>query len=249
MIMVNVLGVCLLLLAAASHGQSTSHCSVGWFGPNCQYQCHCAGSAPCDKVDGSCSSGCHLGWFGPACQYEFIGFTVLGNSALDWLTDQNDTTCNTDQETPVYFKLKTPIPLKWIRIVVSRPALLRNIRVYYYIENKNASIKCSGPKVNISSTVQDIHCPTVDDVAKMTVLINGEAGRGLCSIYLSAGNDLGDDNAVSGSEIFVPSDKMRKKKSARVKGEPYNVKYVGNSLFKDFNKVSNLTTVRPGTKA
>ena len=41
----------------------------GWFGPNCQYQCHCAGSTDCDPVDGSCSSGCHKDWFGPACQY------------------------------------------------------------------------------------------------------------------------------------------------------------------------------------
>ncbi|KAK3779471.1 hypothetical protein RRG08_045217 [Elysia crispata] len=55
--------------------------------------------------------------------------------------------------------------------------------------------------------------------------------------------------AVSGSEIFVPSDYEFKIKSARVKGEPYNVKYVSNSLFKDFSKVSNLTTIRPGPKA
>ena len=41
----------------------------GWFGRNCQYQCHCARSAACDKVDGSCSSGCHQDWFGHACQY------------------------------------------------------------------------------------------------------------------------------------------------------------------------------------
>ncbi|KAK3786162.1 hypothetical protein RRG08_038354 [Elysia crispata] len=67
--MVNVLGAYIFLLAAASHGQSKPQCSVGWYGPNCQYQCHCAGSAPCDKHDGSCRSGCEKGWFGPACQY------------------------------------------------------------------------------------------------------------------------------------------------------------------------------------
>ncbi|KAK3801336.1 hypothetical protein RRG08_049102 [Elysia crispata] len=70
MIIVKVLGGYLLFLAVATHGQSKSQCSVGWYGPNCKYQCHCAGSAPCDKHDGSCSSGCHQDWFGPACQYE-----------------------------------------------------------------------------------------------------------------------------------------------------------------------------------
>ncbi|KAK3761635.1 hypothetical protein RRG08_058005 [Elysia crispata] len=54
-------------------------------------------------------------------QEESIGFTVLGNSKLDWLTDQNDTTCNNDKETPVYLALKPPIPLGWSRIVVNSP--------------------------------------------------------------------------------------------------------------------------------
>ncbi|KAK3739298.1 hypothetical protein RRG08_016698, partial [Elysia crispata] len=141
-------------------------CSVGRYGPDCQYQCHCAGSDPCDKDNGSCSSGCHQDWFGPACQYESIGFKVLENSALDWLTDQNDTTCNDDKETPVYLTLKSPIPLGWSRIVVSSPARLRHIELHYYIANKNDTNKCPGPKVNLSSTVQDILCPTADNVTK-----------------------------------------------------------------------------------
>ncbi|KAK3775750.1 hypothetical protein RRG08_065509 [Elysia crispata] len=113
-----------------------SQCSVGWYGPTCQYQCHCAGSAPCYKHDGSCSSGCEIGWFGSACQYESIGFTVLGNSKLDWLTDQNDTTCNDDKETPVYLALKPPIPLGWSRIVVDSPGILNGPHIFYLqIEN------------------------------------------------------------------------------------------------------------------
>ncbi|KAK3735020.1 hypothetical protein RRG08_051775 [Elysia crispata] len=181
MIMVNVLGAYLLLLAVPLHGQYKR-----WYGPTCQYQCHCAGSAPCKKNDGSCSSGCQIGWFGSACQYESIGFTVLGNSTLDWLTDQNDTTCNNDKETTVYLALKEPIPLGWSRIVVNSPARLRHIELFYYIANENDPIKCPGPKVNMSDTVQDILCPTADNVTKVTVLINEEAGRGLCSFYLSS---------------------------------------------------------------
>ncbi|KAK3731621.1 hypothetical protein RRG08_058030 [Elysia crispata] len=185
--MVNVLGAYLLLLAVASHVQSKCR-----YGPSCQYQCHCAGSAPCNEHDGSCSSGCEQGWFGAACQYGSIGFTVLENSALDWLTDQNDTTCNDDKETPVYLTLKKPIPLGWSRIVVSSPARLRDVKLFYYIKNKEKSMECSGPKVNISDTMQDILCPTADNVTKVTVAINGKASRGLCSLYLSTACAVGN---------------------------------------------------------
>ncbi|KAK3761433.1 hypothetical protein RRG08_051267 [Elysia crispata] len=47
-------------------------------------------------------------------------------------------------------------------------------------------MECSGPKVNISDTVQDIFCPTVENVTKVTVDIDGKAAKGLCSLYLSA---------------------------------------------------------------
>ncbi|KAK3762635.1 hypothetical protein RRG08_006857 [Elysia crispata] len=67
----RVITVLVVTLAVISLYACTAQtpCTNGWFGPNCQYQCHCAGSAPCDKHDGSCSSGCHQDWFGPACQY------------------------------------------------------------------------------------------------------------------------------------------------------------------------------------
>ncbi|KAK3800576.1 hypothetical protein RRG08_064114, partial [Elysia crispata] len=119
--MVNVLGAYIVLLAAASHGQSKPQCSVGRYGPSCQYQCHCARSAPCHKHDGSCRSGCEKGWFGPACQYESIGYKKMEESTMDWLMDQNDKTCKKESESPVYLALNTSIPLKWTRIVVSRP--------------------------------------------------------------------------------------------------------------------------------
>ncbi|KAK3757808.1 hypothetical protein RRG08_036697 [Elysia crispata] len=169
--------------------------SISWYGPNCKYQCHCAGSAPCDRHDGSCSSGCEQGWFGAACQYGSIGFTLLGKSTQDWLTDQNDTTCNDDEETPVFLTLKSPIPLKWSRVVVSSPARLRDVKLFYYIEDTEESVECSGPKVNISDTVQDILCPTTDNVTRVILTINGEAGRGLCSLYLSTACAVGTHSA------------------------------------------------------
>ncbi|KAK3756691.1 hypothetical protein RRG08_057955, partial [Elysia crispata] len=112
---------------AAVNQTGQTHCTTdGWFGPDCQYQCHCAGSAPCDKHDGSCSSGCHRAWFGPACQYDVdtstlarMGFTVNGNFNPRWLTDNKDTTCNRGTLRSVTVTLDTPIPLTWLRVVVS----------------------------------------------------------------------------------------------------------------------------------
>ena len=72
-------------------------------------------------------------------------------------------------------------------IVYFVSALLRDIKFYHYIRNKVDSVECSGPKVNISDTVQDIFCPTVDNVTKVTVNIDGKVAKGLCSLYLSAG--------------------------------------------------------------
>ncbi|GFR77137.1 fucolectin-related protein [Elysia marginata] len=101
-------------------------CLDGWFGTNCQYQCHCAGSAVCDKVDGSCSSGCHSDFFGPACQYNRIGFTASG---LNWLTDNNDATCKTGSSQSVTVTLNTAIPLTWVRVVVTDADECCNVRL------------------------------------------------------------------------------------------------------------------------
>ncbi|XP_059138701.1 uncharacterized protein LOC131927060 [Physella acuta] len=49
---------------------STLACDIGWFGPKCEYKCHC--------TDGHCTTAglcannvdCARGWFGPLCQYQ-----------------------------------------------------------------------------------------------------------------------------------------------------------------------------------
>ncbi|KAK3776776.1 hypothetical protein RRG08_056425 [Elysia crispata] len=84
LIVLTVIGFSLTI-----NGAQTSCTTNGWFGPNCQYQCHCAGSAPCDKHDGSCSSGCHQDWFGPACQYAHL---ITVNISY-WNESSNSTQC------------------------------------------------------------------------------------------------------------------------------------------------------------
>ncbi|GFO50189.1 scavenger receptor class f member 2 [Plakobranchus ocellatus] len=54
---------------------------AGWFGNNCEFQCHCANNTECDQITGACSNGCDPQWFGPACQYgKTIDLEDLGSS-------------------------------------------------------------------------------------------------------------------------------------------------------------------------
>ena len=43
----------------------------------------------------------------------------LGYSGPGWLTDSDDTTCNTGNTQPVTVTLDTAIPLTWVRVVVT----------------------------------------------------------------------------------------------------------------------------------
>ncbi|KAK3797410.1 hypothetical protein RRG08_055606, partial [Elysia crispata] len=161
-------------------------CYHGWFGPDCQYQCHCAGSAPCDKHDGSCSSGCHQDWFGPACQYARMGFTVNGTFSSSWLTDNKDN-LNRENLRSVTVTLDTPIPLTWLRVVVSDAVHLSTVKISYW--NQRTYKDC--PESNtakIDRVTMDISCPTEYPVTSVTL-----SGRGvvfLCSLYISAGRNV-----------------------------------------------------------
>ncbi|KAK3766443.1 hypothetical protein RRG08_000526, partial [Elysia crispata] len=163
MCLLKLVALTVFIVAAFSlsvYPAQTSCTTNGWFGPNCQYQCHCAGSAPCDKHDGSCSSGCHQDWFGPACQYARMGFTVTENFNSSWLTDHKDTTCNRENLRSVTVTLDTPIPLTWLRVV-------------------------SIDAAEINRVTADISCLTEYPVTSVT--LSGRSVLFLCSLYISAG--------------------------------------------------------------
>ncbi|KAK3787777.1 hypothetical protein RRG08_010726 [Elysia crispata] len=165
------------------NGAQTS-CTNGWFGPDCQYQCHCARSAQCDKHDGSCSSGCHQDWFGPACQYARMGFTVNGHFNSSWLTDNKDTTCNRENLRSVTVTLDTPIPLTWLRVVAMDAAHLITVNISYWNESSNSTQCPESNTAEINRVTMDISCPTEYPVTSVTL-----SGRGvifLCSLYISA---------------------------------------------------------------
>ena len=119
------------------------------------------------------------------CQMEFLIVSLLG---LQKIIQQ--------MEIIISFTVYFPFAFTHILKLIHRcsfcfsSARLRHIELHYYIANKDDTNKCPGPKVNLSSTVQDILCPTADNVTKVTVTINGEAGKGLCSLYLSSGKNI-----------------------------------------------------------
>lgn len=44
-------------------------CSIGKFGPNCEYDCHCNVGAVCLRNSGHCSdNSCDPSWYGAGCQ-------------------------------------------------------------------------------------------------------------------------------------------------------------------------------------
>ncbi|GFR88254.1 multiple epidermal growth factor-like domains 10 [Elysia marginata] len=163
----------------------------GWFGLNCQYKCHCARSAPCDKVDGTCSSGCHPDWFGPRCQYALMKFTVHDSSRSggDWLTDQRDETCNSGTITSVMMTLDTPIPLTWIRLVVNVTDNFKDTILRYQEKGTDTFVLCENLKTaKVDDKTLDVICETNNTVEML--LLQGSVVNKLCSLYISKGRNV-----------------------------------------------------------
>ncbi|KAK3715219.1 hypothetical protein RRG08_064678 [Elysia crispata] len=130
-------------------------CPPGWFGSNCQFKCHCAPSNLCNGDDGSCISRCHPGWFGPACQYASMPFAARsGSRSLEWLTDKDDVTCNTNRgnNQTLIILLVTPIPLGRVRAVVSDSAYLNNSEISH--ERGHKSLILNPTKKNATAAFE-----------------------------------------------------------------------------------------------
>ncbi|KAK3775567.1 hypothetical protein RRG08_063665 [Elysia crispata] len=191
--------VVIATLALHSGCQAQTPCTDGWFGPNCQYQCHCAGSAPCDKLDGFCSSGCQQNWFGPACQYDRMVY-----SGPEWLTDSDDTTCNTGNTQPVTVTLDTAIPLTWVRVVVTGAGDLNQIQLNYELPASSPLQACPGlRKASVDDLTLDIECSTTEPVT--AVYLFGSGISGLCSLYISGGRNVALKQRALQSSKFEPS--------------------------------------------
>ncbi|KAK3782006.1 hypothetical protein RRG08_038556, partial [Elysia crispata] len=185
---VTLTALTVIVFSRTIYGGQTPCTTKGWFGPNCQYQCHCAWSAPCDKHDGYCSSGCHRDWFGPACQYARMGMRLNGNSKPRWLTDNKDTTCITGTHRSVTVTLDTPIPLTWLRVVLSDAVHLSTVKISYRNKSSNSTECPESNTAKINKVSADISCPTEYPVTSVT--LSGLGVDYLCSLYISAGRNV-----------------------------------------------------------
>ncbi|GFN96643.1 fucolectin-related protein [Plakobranchus ocellatus] len=188
---IYVLGFVVLISACLSGICLAQQCNQeGWFGDKCQFQCHCAGNGECSQ-SGTCSDGCDPQWFGPACQYDVSEYNISGGSESDlsWLTDDDDTTCNTDDLESVTTVLDTPHTLTWVRVVVNSTALLDQCELSYQLKDSDASTPCNDSRsATVDNTTVDISCPTKDVVTHVT--LSGSIVRGMCSLYISGGRNV-----------------------------------------------------------
>lgn len=55
------------------------YCPLGWFGPSCERECHCAGNEHCHVVTGLCPVGCEEGWGGHSCSSKYLRILLQRN--------------------------------------------------------------------------------------------------------------------------------------------------------------------------
>ncbi|GFN85839.1 fucolectin-related protein [Plakobranchus ocellatus] len=171
---------------------------AGWFGNNCEFQCHCANNAECDRTTGACSNGCDPQWFGPACQYVASEFTLSGydgNKAilptvpLDLVLDNDDRTCISENLYTVIATLKTPQPFTWIRVVSNSANLTQFGLSLFKEEGSPFIIFCYKPRfAKVDDRTLDIPCFAPSNIAK--VYLNGPIVDGLCSLYINGGRNV-----------------------------------------------------------
>ncbi|GFO27357.1 multiple epidermal growth factor-like domains 10 [Plakobranchus ocellatus] len=190
-----------LLCAPRVYVAQSQSCDQGWFGDECQFQCHCAVNTGCDPSNGICSAGCDPQWFGPACQYAVSELKVTSWSNLAWLKDNDDTTCNERNVQPLTVELVTPHPLTWVRIVVRDTANLTGFQLSYHTSTPGTSVPCTNPRsARVNDKILDIFCPTPDVVSYVT--LSGRGVSGLCSLYISGGRNVALKQKTEQSSLY-----------------------------------------------
>ncbi|CAL1534176.1 unnamed protein product [Lymnaea stagnalis] len=179
----------------------------GWFGPRCQYKCHCENDQ-CNSSTGQCTdnSKCVSGWFGLGCQYEDLinapSTTIISSpdqASSTWITDGDDSTCNQDINLQsMVVKWNITYPFSWLRLTVKDNAYPGHFKVSFKA-NGNDEIDCSYQQTYvIDQKTVDISCNMTVDV--MQVIIRGQSVTSLCSLYISGGqNEALKQTAVQSS--------------------------------------------------
>ncbi|XP_059176293.1 uncharacterized protein LOC131955975 [Physella acuta] len=162
-----------------------SACLSGWFGPACQYKCHCANNYCDDK--GLCVSGstCVRGWFGPSCQYQDLASKDSIVTPSNAITDGSDQTCADVRSVTV--RWGTGVYVGWVRVVLRENASSVNLTLKE--TPSSADIKCGEQaKYRADSRLVDLFCNMKVKVIQVT--LDFGAQKSVCSVYVSGGRNL-----------------------------------------------------------
>ncbi|KAK3762852.1 hypothetical protein RRG08_014176 [Elysia crispata] len=130
-----------------------------------------------------------------------MSFTRSGGES--WLTDSDDTTCNTGNIQSVSVTLDTSIPLTWVRVGISDAVYLDQIQLSYQLSGSSTSLACPGLcKAKVDNQTLDIECSTTEPVSGVT--LSGSGVTGLCSLYISGGRNVALKQTAQQSSRYSP---------------------------------------------
>ncbi|KAH9490869.1 hypothetical protein Btru_033713 [Bulinus truncatus] len=199
-----------LLFLLCCYKQSQAACTFGWFGPNCQYKCHCDTSGQCD-VTGQCSTKCAAGWFGLKCQYQDLtalpGVTVTttpSQTTSTWLNDGDDVTCNDDQSLQsLKISWNTSNPFTWMRIKVKEPTAKLEFTITTTTANSQ-TLDCEPLISVIDDTTIDFRCDVNDTIQQ--VIVTGYGVKYVCSLYMNGGRNVALRQTAVQTSTFLTSE-------------------------------------------
>ncbi|XP_055886152.1 uncharacterized protein LOC106061757 isoform X2 [Biomphalaria glabrata] len=189
--MVTIRHIHIILLCCCGYTKAYA-CDVGWFGPVCQYQCHCE-NTQCDH-DGNCinSAKCTSGWFGYKCQYYDLVVNATNFKDLPtWLTDNDQNTCNTmsDVFPSISLRWNKMYLFRYLRLAVKHKISDTDIGLQFYT-NESIEVNCTDfHYVLINERTLDIHCGDRNSAIEH-ILVRGKGIKDLCSIHLSGGRNV-----------------------------------------------------------
>ncbi|RUS79175.1 hypothetical protein EGW08_013083, partial [Elysia chlorotica] len=181
-------------------------CDEGKFGIGCAFDCHCMEGAECDSISGECTlkdqltfrqGYCEEGWFGPGCQYKRLSFRVNENEILfpdlpDWLSDQDDSTCNMQHEQGyIFVDLEYPTFIRLMRIRAHTPQTFGELRIKFVMKDHRSLVECGNDEnlyFQVDQFTRDYVCPSKAPFKSLTIL--GRGATHLCGVYISPGRLL-----------------------------------------------------------
>ncbi|KAK6961404.1 stabilin-2-like isoform X2, partial [Biomphalaria glabrata] len=175
-----------------------SDCPTNWFGPNCQFKCHCNNGC---SLTGECTTDgvCEGGYFGYLCQYRDLA-KELDQTAPE-LTDNEDTTCLNDNPQSVSIQM-LPGPFSFFRVVVNKARAEAVDLITFELLNFNTKVTCEDGSYSYKTElfIKYFYCMTATSVTHLVLSGNGVSY--LCTVNIGGGRNLALKGAFKYSSIF-----------------------------------------------